>query len=82
MNRLLIALTFSLLSGLAFGQGLPHNLTIEEKLHALQSGYTSPNNSSRANTTPPPYANLRTMAEWEEIQALVVSWTSYQGILK
>jgi agmatine deiminase len=82
MNRLLIALTFTLLSGLAFGQGLPHNLTIEEKLHALQSGYTSPSNSSRAVTTPPPYANLRTMAEWEEIQALVVSWTSYQGILK
>jgi agmatine/peptidylarginine deiminase len=82
MNRLLITLVFTLLSGFVFGQGLPHNLTIEEKLHALQSGYTPPSNSSRAVTTPPPYANLRTMAEWEEIQAIVVSWTSYQGILK
>lgn len=26
-------------------------------------------------TTPPPFGNLRTSAEWEEVQALVITWT-------
>jgi len=29
----------------------------------------------------PPAGELRTMAEWEEIQALVVTWTSYKPLL-
>jgi len=33
-------------------------------------------------TTTPPNGPLRTMAEWEEIQALVITWTSYQPILR
>ncbi|MEY3398979.1 MAG: hypothetical protein RL220_1573, partial [Bacteroidota bacterium] len=36
----------------------------------------------RGIETPPPYDNLRAMAEWEEIQALTIAWTSYPGILK
>lgn len=85
MKNLLTALSFALISCISFSQSsssLPHNLTIHEKLSALQSGYERPEASERATTTPPPYANLRAMAEWEEIQALVVSWTSYTGILK
>ena len=27
-------------------------------------------------TTPPPYNNIRTAAEWEEVQALVITWTN------
>ena len=26
-------------------------------------------------TTPPPFTNIRTAAEWEEVQALVITWT-------
>ncbi len=33
-------------------------------------------------TAPPDYNNLRTMAEWEEIQALAISWKSYPSLLK
>jgi len=29
----------------------------------------------------PPIGEIRTMAEWEEIQAIVVSWTSYKPLL-
>jgi len=29
----------------------------------------------------PPAGEIRTMAEWEEIQALVISWTSYKPLL-
>jgi agmatine deiminase len=85
MKNLLSALAFSLISFLSIAQtqtSLPHNLSMHEKLSALQSGYERPEASERSTTTPPPYNNLRAMAEWEEIQALVVSWTSYPGILK
>lgn len=30
----------------------------------------------------PPVFPVRTMAEWEEVQSVVVTWTSYSGILK
>jgi agmatine deiminase len=33
-------------------------------------------------TTPPPGSDVRTMAEWEEIQALTITWTSYQSTLR
>lgn len=32
--------------------------------------------------TPPTGSEVRTAAEWEEIQALFVTWTSYQSVLK
>lgn len=32
--------------------------------------------------SPPVYTNIRTMAEWEEIQALTISWKSFPAILK
>ena len=38
-------------------------------------------NAGRGITTPPTFP-VRTMGEWEEIQTLVVTWTSYTGILK
>lgn len=31
---------------------------------------------------PPVYSNIRTMAEWEEVQALTLSWKAYPSILK
>jgi hypothetical protein len=30
--------------------------------------------------TPPPYTKLRNSAEWEEIQSLVITWTSFTAI--
>jgi len=33
-------------------------------------------------TTPPNFSNLRAMAEWEEVQAITIAWTSYPAILK
>jgi agmatine deiminase len=39
---------------------------------------------SRADVleSPPVYEQLRTPAEWEEVQALLISWSSYPAILK
>lgn len=59
---------------------LPNYLT-EDELRSLKNGEVMPI-SSRGIETPPPYDNLRNMAEWEEIQALTIAWTSFPSILK
>ena len=33
-------------------------------------------------TTPPNFTNIRSMAEWEEVQAITISWTGFPAILK
>ena len=65
----------------AFSQTeLPRGLTPEEKI--TLPNYVSPSRTERAygNTTPPT-DNVRTMAEWEEIEYLVISWSGYSSIL-
>jgi agmatine/peptidylarginine deiminase len=59
-------------------QDLPHWLTQEEK-QALP-GYLLNQNNFLRGTEPPSFAP-RTMAEWEEISGLLITWTSYTGIL-
>jgi len=61
------------------GHGLPHALAPSE-VHLIDA-YKAGLGSGRGITTPPTFAP-RTMAEWEEIQSLLVTWTSYEGILK
>lgn len=57
---------------------LPHYPTDEER-RAMESFRRSVNDDSK-NLTPPPAA-VRTMAEWEEVQALVITWVTYPPIL-
>lgn len=61
------------------GHGLPHTLAPSEQ--HLISAYKQGLGAGRGIQTPPSWTP-RTMAEWEEIQSLVVTWTSYEGILK
>ncbi len=61
-------------------QNLPKGLTEVEKQH-LNSYYT--NDSKIGNGFfYPPISKVRCAAEWEEIDALLVTWTSYQPVLK
>ncbi len=61
-------------------QPLPHVLAPHEQ--ALVRDYRdSRAQAARGITTPPP-GPVRTMAEWEEVQSLVVCWAQYEGILK
>ncbi len=64
---------FSLISFFAFTQEevLPIYLTEEEKLQL--STYEFSTQETRGITTPP-QGNIRTMAEWEEIEYLLVTW--------
>ncbi len=58
---------------------LPKKLT-DQEMELLQSGsYTVPTVTEGIAT--PPTLPVRTMAEWEELQALVVTWAAYRPIL-
>lgn len=78
----LILLLFSLQRALAQNQEILPNGFSAAELEAIQRGDFSLNSSTRGIATPPPFSNLRSMAEWEEIQALTIAWTSYPSILK
>jgi agmatine/peptidylarginine deiminase len=84
MKRLTTLAIGVILAITAFGQsewqGLPKGVTQEEIQRALNDGYTTP--LGRGIETPPNFPNIRTAAEWEEIQALTISWQGYTGILK
>lgn len=82
MKKLSLFLIATLFSFIAIAQhdGLPHELTREEINLAVERGYERP--VDRGISTPPPYSNLRTMAEWEEIEALSIAWISYPATLK
>lgn len=61
-------------------QGWPHAITEEERNHIERVGFAPA--TSRGIETPPPFDNIRTAAEWEEVEALTISWTSFPCIQK
>lgn len=71
LSLLLTALNFS------FAQILPRGLTPEEE--KLYYNYIHQTNYSDYDTPPP--SPVRTIAEWEELQAMMITWTSYPDIL-
>lgn len=58
-------------------QATPNELT-KSAINDYKSTY---NNESKSVITTQPLGNLRTMAEWEEVQAICITWTSYKSIL-
>lgn len=60
---------------------LPKGFTEEER-QRIERGDFVIHSPERGIETPPPFDQIRNMAEWEEIQALTIAWTSYPGILK
>lgn len=59
---------------------LPHYLTKEEKALLQWYDWTTPISFDRGIGEPPPEP-VRHMAEWEELEALVVTWRQYKQIL-
>ena len=86
LSRLLILLTISTLGLVSQvqAQGWPHQITPEEKAYIERIGNYP--RMTRGITTPPEYSELRAAAEWEEIEALTISWVTesytYRCILK
>jgi agmatine deiminase len=80
---LLVALTFAFIQVYAQTESeeiLPNYLTESEKRAIEDGDFVISNN--RGISTPPPYDNLRNMAEWEEVQALTIAWAGFPSILK
>ncbi|MFL5753476.1 MAG: agmatine deiminase family protein, partial [Bacteroidia bacterium] len=50
----------------------------------LQSRSLSLSNATNARgiLSPPPFSGIRAMAEWEELQTLCITWTSFTSILR
>ncbi|MDC1361750.1 agmatine deiminase family protein [Crocinitomicaceae bacterium] len=65
-------LFFCLSQTKAQNKDLPKYMTDYER--TIMDSYLS-SFDNKGITTPPPYANIRTAAEWEEVQALVITWT-------
>ncbi len=78
MKIVLVLLFASVLSLRLSAQDLPHYMTEEEK--SVWKTYVPPG-SYGEETTPPP-SPVRTMAEWEEVQGIMIAWTSYTTILR
>jgi agmatine deiminase len=60
--------------------GWSHEISQEERSYIERVGYESV--TSRGITTPPEFDNLRTAAEWEEIEVLTVAWEGFECIIK
>lgn len=65
----------------AYGQTdpLPRGFSAEELIWISQNEIVP--GSDYSGITEPPAAPVRAMAEWEEIQAVVITWNSYKSIL-
>ena len=76
----LVAVCASASSLLAQHVTWPNGITKAERDHVERVGFEPI--QSRGIETPPPFDSLRTAAEWEEIEALTISWTSFPCIQK
>ena len=69
-------------SSFLFSQSiLPNNSLPSELTKESISKYKSSYSSNRNVITTQPLGNLRTMAEWEEVQAICITWTGYKSVL-
>ncbi len=78
MKIILTIVVTLLLSGNILAQDLPHYMTDKEK--EIYKTYVPPFTITDEITPPP--TPVRTMAEWEEIQGIIVAWTSYTTIIR
>ncbi|MFT6175704.1 MAG: hypothetical protein ACJAY4_001935, partial [Cryomorphaceae bacterium] len=82
MKKIFTSLSILAVSLLATAQEaeeiLPRFMTEAEQ--AKMGSYSF--SQAKGIETPPPFENLRTMAEWEEIQALTITWQGFPSILK
>lgn len=60
---------------------LPVGFSEDELMNMQRSDYLEPFYTPQGITSPPP-GPVRGMAQWEEVQALTITWTSYQSVLR
>lgn len=77
-TKIIFLLYLFLFAANLLSQDLPHYLTNEEK-EKLKT-YIPP--IGLTEYTNPPSRQVRTMAEWEELEGIIITWTSYTSILR
>ena len=83
-NIFIISIVFiGLLFNKSFSQtDLPVGFSPEELQLVKSPGWNWPVTESRSVITTPPTGHLRTMAQWEEVDAVTITWTSYTSVLR
>ena len=76
-NRFFAAMAAVCFTPAVFGQVLPNYMTEQEKL--IYPAYLQ-NIISKGFTTPP-FSPVRSAAEWEESDGIVISWQGYNSVL-
>jgi len=74
----ILALIFIIFKITVIAQDLPKGMTEEEKL--MWPTFYSESLLNKRIVSPPP-GPVRAPGEWEEIQAITITWTSYQAVL-
>lgn len=80
MKRILLFF-FTVIPLLLSAQYDDHRMSASEKL-MIPSYMQNINSVQRSSVSSPPVSNVRTMAEWEELQGLLVTWTSYTPMIR
>ena len=79
-----LLLLFTLLNTLGAQENpnpLPKHLTATERA-LLESGTYRPPLQRRSGLTDPPDFPTRTLGEWEELSAIVITWDAYYSVLR
>src|ERR1700741_910404 len=82
-SRSILSALFVFSFSILFSQNLPVGFAPGEQQAMpayLQSVQQAGNPNARGIMTPPPFPNLRAMAEWEELQTLCITWTSFTSL--
>ena len=78
LTVLFVLAVFQFIPANTYSQDLPHYMTDKEK--ELYKNYQPP--FSITDDTNPPPTPVRTMAEWEEVQGIMVAWTQFTPIIR
>lgn len=79
--KLFMAILF-LCSTVSAQENLPNYMTQKEVLQMPSYLQQFSNNLKNNQVAAPPSSRVRTMAEWEELQGILIGWTSYPAILR
>jgi len=82
MQKFLLSLLGLFFTIGAFSQNLPAGFAPgeQQQMPAYLQSRKVPAANQKGILTPPPFPNVRTAAEWEEIQTLFITWTSFTSI--
>lgn len=81
MRKIITLCACMLMTAFCYGQNLPHKITDAEK--AEMPFYVNAIQQQKMTIgINPPSSPVRTIGEWEELQGLLIAWTSYQNMLR